>query len=157
MPTVSSAPHAHLRPIYRRLTEDKAFALVSTETQFALLVEAVAEQFEHHAAVMRDYTPAARAALLGHLRKAAEQSPGAREVELWEARKGTRTLSCVATYLATAWTCACWRTGRCGGRSMVTDGPKAEALAAEWKAAATELGWSYGGFGARERQGRARM
>ena len=36
-----------------------------------------------------------------HLRKAEELRPGTREVELWEARKGTRTLSCVATYLAT--------------------------------------------------------
>ena len=40
MPVVSSDPHAHLRPVYRRLASDRTFALVSTEAQFALLVEA---------------------------------------------------------------------------------------------------------------------
>ena len=40
MPLVSSDPHAHLRPVYRRLASDRTFALVSTEAQFALLVEA---------------------------------------------------------------------------------------------------------------------
>jgi len=38
---VSSDPHASLRPILRRLSADRTFALLSTETQFALLVEAV--------------------------------------------------------------------------------------------------------------------
>lgn len=65
MPSVSSEPHFWLRPIFRRLASHRTFALVSTETQFAMLFEAVAEQSEHHAAVMRDYTPAGRAALLG--------------------------------------------------------------------------------------------
>ena len=93
MPTVSSAPHASLRPVFRRLASDRGFALLATETQFAMLVEAVAEQFEHHAAMMRDYTPAARAALLGHLRKVEEQRPGAREVELWTAEPRQQQLA----------------------------------------------------------------
>ena len=67
--------------------------MLATETQFAMLVEAVAEQFEHHAAMMRDYTPAARAALLGHLRKVEEQRPGAREVELWTAEPRQQQLA----------------------------------------------------------------
>jgi len=122
-------------------SQDRAFALVPTETQFAKLVEAVAEQSEHHAAVMRDYTPAARAALLGHLRKAAEQRPGAREVELWAARKGTRTLSCVATYLATGVDVRLLEDGEMRRTQLVIDGPQAEALAEKWRGAAEKLGW----------------
>ena len=141
MTFVSSDPHALLRPLYRQLADDRAFSLLSTETQFQRLVDAVAQQSEHRAALMREYTPAARAALLGHLRKAEEQRPGAREVELWAARKASRTLCCVATYLATGVDVRLLEDGDMRRTQLVGDGSKAEALAAEWKAAATGLGW----------------
>ena len=116
--------------------------MLATETQFAMLVEAVAEQFEHHAAMMRDYTPAARAALLGHLRKVEEQRPGAREVELWTARKGERTLSCVAIYLATGVDVRLLEDGDMRRTQLVKDGPQAEALALEWHEKAEAAGWA---------------
>ena len=142
MTFVSSDPHAFLRPIYRQLAGDRIFALISTETQFALLTDAVAQQSEHRAAQMREYSPAARAALLGHLRKAEELRPGAREVELWAAQKGDRTLSCVAVYLATGVDMRLLEDGEMRRTQLVINGPKAEALAAEWQDAAIALGWA---------------
>src|SRR5687767_13988120 len=96
---VSSDPHAFLRPIYRRLAAERAFHLLAEPLQFERLIEAAAEVSERHAALMREYTPVAKAAILRHLAKAESLRPGAKHVELWTLRTSERELVCVAVYL----------------------------------------------------------
>lgn len=79
---VSSDPHAFLRPIYRRLAGDRSFHLLAPQHQYDRLVEAAAEVSERHASSMREYSPAAKAAILRHLAKAESMRAGAKEVEL---------------------------------------------------------------------------
>ena len=141
MPSVSSEPHFWLRPIFRRLASNRTFALVSTETQFAMLVDTVAEHSEHHAAVMRQYTPAARAALLGHLSKAEQQRPGQREVELWVMHKDERVLTCVARYLPHGVDVRLIEAEEVCRTQLTPDGPHAEGVAADWQSASEHLGW----------------
>jgi len=136
---VSPDTFAFLRPNYRQLSTDPAFALLAPGTRFARLVEAVAQQSEHRAAVMRAYTPAARVALLGHPAKAEQERPGPRQVELWTAHKGERTLACVAVYLPHGVDVRLLEDGDVRRTQLVGDGPQAAALAAEWLEEATRL------------------
>jgi len=139
---VSSDPHAWLRPIYRQLAADRSFALISAETQFTLLVEAATAQSEHRAAQLREFNHTTRVALLGHLAKLEQQRPGPRQVEMWTAQKGARTLSCVALYLAHGVDVRLLEGEELRRTQLVKDRPRAEALADEWRGAATRLGWS---------------
>ena len=93
---VSSDPHAFLRPIYRQLAADRTFHLLAEQHQYDRLVEAAAQVSERHAAAMREYSPAAKAAILRHLAKAESMGSGQRHVELWRLRKGGRELVCIA-------------------------------------------------------------
>lgn len=52
---VFADPHAVLRPLYRRLADDRGFHLIAESMQFDRLVEAAAEVSEQHAAKMRAY------------------------------------------------------------------------------------------------------
>ncbi len=139
---VSSDPHAWLRPIYRQLAADRSFALISVETQFSMLVEAAAAQSEHRAALLREFNHTTRVALLGHLAKLEQQRPGPRQIAMWTAQKGARTLSCVALYLAHGVDVRLLEGEELRRTQLVKDGPAAEALADEWRVAALKLGWS---------------
>jgi hypothetical protein len=135
------APHAFLRPIYPQLAADRNFALLATLTQFDRLVEAAEKVSQRHAALMRRYTTDAKIALLGHLRKAESQRPGPREVECWPLRKGERVLSCIAVYLPGGIDIRMLENGELRRTQLTKDGPQAEALADQWRAAAIKLGW----------------
>lgn len=141
---VSSDPHAFLRPIYRRLAGERAFHLLAEPLQFDRLVEAAAEVSERHAALMREYTPAAKAAILRHLAKAESLRRGEKQVELWRLRKGERELICVAVYLPHGVDVRALEGGDLRKTELVSDGPHAEALAEEWSRKARATGWSTG-------------
>ena len=142
MITVSSDPHAYLRPIYRQVAADRTFAMLASETQYSLLVEAVSRQSEHRAALMREYTQPARMALLSHLAKAESLRPGPAEVMLWTLTKASRVLTCVALYLAHGVDLRLLEDGDVRRTQLVKDGPHAEALAHELRCAAKMLGWA---------------
>ena len=58
------------------------------------------------------------------------------------ARKGERTLSCVAIYLATGVDVRLLEDGDMRRTQLVKDGPQAEALALEWHEKAEAAGWA---------------
>jgi hypothetical protein len=139
--SVSSDPHAYLRPLYRELARDRSFALLAVETRFDRLIEAVAKDDASKAAHMREYTHAARVALLGHLEKMESQRPMPREVRVWVLRKDQRELTCVARYLPSGIDVCLEENGDMRRTQLVKDGPHAEQLADEWQDAAQKLGW----------------
>jgi hypothetical protein len=138
---ISSDPHAFLRPLYRKLAEDRTFLLLAEQHQYDRLVEAAATVSERHAALMREYTPAAKIAILRHIAKAESLRPGAKQVVLWTLRKGDRELACVAVYLPTGVDMRLLEDGDMRRTQLVKDGPHAEALATDWRAKAEERGW----------------
>ena len=141
MAQVSSEPRAYLRPLYRELARGPSFALISAETQFGVLVAAVARQSEMQAAHLREYTFPARMALLGHLAKMESQRPAPKQVTLWSAAKAQRRLECVALYVAHGIDVRLLEDGDVRRTQLVKDGPQAEQLAGEWQGAAVKLGW----------------
>ena len=66
---ISSDPHAWLRPYYAQLLDQPGFSDLAVTHQFALLVEAVAEDHPKPAALMRQYNDVTQRATLGHLQK----------------------------------------------------------------------------------------
>jgi hypothetical protein len=111
---VSSDPRAFLRPIYRRLAPERAFHLLAEPLQFDRLVEAAAEVSERHAALMREYTPLAKAAILRHLAKAESLRPGAKQVQLWTLKKGAHPVCGVSFWLTPAAPIPAPGTNACG-------------------------------------------
>jgi hypothetical protein len=116
--------------------------MISTEAQFTKLVEAVAQQSEHQAALMREYSQPARAALIAHLANVESQRPGPRQVELWAMRKGERRLSCIAVHPANGVDMRLLEGGDIRRTQLVKDGPQAEALAEYWRTKAVARGWA---------------
>ena len=139
---VSSNPHAFLRPIYRRIADGHTFRLLSESHQFNLLVEAVSGVSEHHARLLRDYSPAAKIALLSHLANAESLRPGEGQVELWRVQKGDRVLSCIALYLPTGVDVRVFENDDLRRTQLVKDGPLAEDLAFAWRHKAECNGWT---------------
>jgi hypothetical protein len=62
-------------------------------------MEAAAAVSESGAALLRQSSPAAQVALLGHLAMMEAQRPLDPSEELWRVRKGSRELVCVAVYM----------------------------------------------------------
>jgi hypothetical protein len=139
---VSSDPHAFLRPIYRQLAADRTFHLLAEQHQYDRLVEAAAQVSERHAAAMREYSSAAKAAILRHLAKAESMRSGQRHVELWRLRKGGRELVCIAVYMPYGVDVRALENGDIRRTQLVKDGPHAEAWGEEWRKKAEGAGWT---------------
>lgn len=144
MVPVSSDRHAYLRPLFRELTRDPSFAMISAETQFTLLAAAVARQSEMQAAHLREYLFHARMALPGHLATLEAQRPGPKQVTLWSAAKAQWRLECVALCLTHGIDVRLLEDGEVRRTQLVKDGPQAEQLAQQWQGAAAKLGWLTG-------------
>lgn len=138
---VSSNPHAFLRPIYRRLCVDRQFHLLAEPLQYDRLVEAAAEVSEHHATLMREYSPDAKRSLLRHLANAESLRPGEKQIDMWRLHKDDRVVTCVAVYLPIGIDLRVFLNDDLRRTQLVKDGPRAEALAAHWKLQALEHGW----------------
>ena len=97
---LTSDPHAWLRPIWRRLHSDPAFARLAPESQFDALVREAREVSEKAAAQLAQCNPVTVRAMLGHL-NATRDTDAARKDSaiLWQAVKQTRALRCEAVYL----------------------------------------------------------
>lgn len=68
---LTSDPHAWLRPLWRRLHSDPAFARLAPESQFDALVREAREVSEKAAAQLAQCDPVTVRAMLGHLKRLA--------------------------------------------------------------------------------------
>jgi hypothetical protein len=112
--SLTSDPHAWLRPFYAKLQGDQAFHHLSPSHQFAALCTAIAVDHPNEAADMGAWSDGAQRALLLHL---ADGKPSTSPAvpELWRVSKGNRELRCVAQYLASD------RSASDGGRRLSPD------------------------------------
>jgi len=142
MPSVSSDPHAWLRPIYARLRADSSFSLLAPAHQFEVLRQAAAEEAPSKAESMREWNTTTQFALLGWLADVAAQQPNpSREVELWRVRKGERELRCSAVHLHNGVDLRLLEGGEFRRTQLLKDAPAVQALAQKWREALGERGW----------------
>jgi hypothetical protein len=97
--SLTSDPHAWLRPYFAALAQDHTFALLAPSTQFSALCDAVSVEQPTKAAQMREWSPAAQEAVVRWLATCVARSEAQQEIELWKVMKTGRELRCVARYL----------------------------------------------------------
>jgi hypothetical protein len=92
---------------------------------------------------MRDWPPAAQSALLKHLSDSLDERPHpSRDIELWQVRKGARTLRCVAVYLSIGVDLRLMEAADSRRTELIKQPEQVEARASEWKTALLEKAWS---------------
>jgi hypothetical protein len=141
VPHLTSDPDAWLRGIYTRLAKQPGFGQLAAASQSQQLLNAVAVEYPRQAALMRQYDEPARRATLLHLRNMTELKPLAREVELWQARKGKRELRCTAVYLPHGIDLRVFDGPNVRRTEQLKDGRTASDHAAEWLARLRGHGW----------------
>jgi hypothetical protein len=139
--SVTSDPHAWLRPFYTLLQRHPAFRHFAPAHQFDQLVQAISAEYPAQAAEMRQWTAAGQHMLLLHLASMLEQQAGAEPVDLWSVKKGDRELRCVAHYLPNGIDLRLMEGTDFRRTQLVRDAPAVNALADNWKIALEARGW----------------
>ena len=85
--SVSSDPHAWLRPHFAALSKQEAFALLAPALRFYALCDVVAFDHPTKAAQMKEWSPAAQEATTRWLANITSEVGSANEVELWTVTK----------------------------------------------------------------------
>jgi hypothetical protein len=139
--SVTSDPHAWLRPIYARLQAHPAFRQFAPSHQFDQLVQAVKREHPSKAAQMREWSVGAQHALLQHLASMVDQQATGDPEELWRVRKGERELRCVAHYLSSGIDVRLLEGDGFRRTQLCRDRPGVEKLSEDWLKALVERGW----------------
>ena len=139
--SISSDPHAWMRPIFAKLQAHPAFRHFAPAHQFEQLAQAVEQEHPAKAATMREWSPAAQNGLLLHLASCVEQHAVAQSVELWRVHKGDRELRCEAYYLPTGIDVRLMEGTDFRRTQLVRDSLDTESLSHEWRSALRGRGW----------------
>jgi hypothetical protein len=100
--TLSSDPHAWLRPYYAALAATPAFPQLALPLQFQALCEGTERDHPGSRHGCGSVARAAQEGVLRRLQSAAAQSSVATGGELWSVTKDGRELPCLVRYLPTA-------------------------------------------------------
>ena len=139
--SIHEDPFGYLQPFYERLRANPSFAHLAQQHQFDELVRVVADEQPAQAALLRQYSHAAKVGLLAHLASVIEQSHS-ESIELWRATKDDRVLTCVARFLPNGVDVLVFQNGELRRSQLCPTGPDARTLASLWKAALDKSGWS---------------
>src|SRR6478752_10620108 len=139
--SLTSDPHAWLRPYFAALAQDHTFALRAPSTQFSALGEAVRDDQPTKAALMREWSPPAQESALRWLATCVAAGSAQREIELWTMVKTGRELRCVARYLPTGIDLRLMQGQKFRRTDLYRDADIATARARQWKTALLERGW----------------
>jgi hypothetical protein len=146
---VSADPHAWLYPIFARLRADVRFGLLSPAHQFSRLADEVEREAPTKAVTMREWSPAAKDAMIKWLSDVLTEIPNpTNEQELWRVRKGERELSCVAVYSPIGVDLRLMEGADFRRTQLVKDAMALPALEEGWKRALHERGWQAEGTAA---------
>ena len=142
--SVTSDPHAWLRPIYARLKADPSFNQLSPTHQFQLLRQAVAEHHPEQAAQMAEWSTAAQESLLDRLATMTEHdTPPAAVSLLWTVQQHNRQLRCVAQYLSTGLDLRLLQGQNFVRTQLCRTAREAHEVSEKWLAALLERGWRH--------------
>jgi hypothetical protein len=140
--TLSSDPHAWLRPYLKQLRQDDPqSARLAPSLQFEALCGAVRSDQPGRAESMRDWSVAAQHALLRWLADVIAEGKAARDERLWSITKGHRRLDCFAVYLPTGIDLRLMEGTEFRRTQLLRDAPTVKARADEWRKAMFERGW----------------
>lgn len=139
--TLTSDPHAWLRPIFATLRADAGFALLAPSHQFAQLCHAVAKDYPAQAASMREWSPTAQGGLLKWLADAVQQDGVITRLEQWRVQKGDRELVCIAIYIPTGIDVRLMENEDFRRTRLAKTALEAIAVAEEWKVKLLAHGW----------------
>lgn len=141
---LTSDPHAWLRPLWRRLHSDPAFARLAPESQFDALVREAREVSEKAAAQLAQCNPVTVRAMLGHLNATRDtDAAGSAITTLWRCTRKARVLECQALYLPHG---IDLRLIEAGSELIRTElcrsAPEVRSVAAAWRGKLTSAGWT---------------
>jgi hypothetical protein len=139
--SLTSDPHAWLRPFYAKLQADHAFHHLSPSHQFEQLCAAVAVDHPAEAAKMREWSDGGQRALLVHLADSKPINTPAL-TELWRVSKANRELRCVVQYLTSGIDLRLLEGDGFRKTQLCRDATEADALSAKWRHALLERGWT---------------
>jgi hypothetical protein len=131
---LTSDPHAWLGPYYIALKADGGQKL-AVPLQFEALCCAVEDEYPSRAALMREWSPAAKEGILKWLDSVTPQKPAVREVELWRVTKDVRELRCVVRYMPSGLDLRLMLGDEFRTTELHKDAPSVQARAEEWRAA----------------------
>jgi hypothetical protein len=140
--SLTSDPHAWLRPFFARLLAHPAFRQFAPSHQFEQLVQAVEREYPSKAATMREWSVGGQHALLSHLASMVDQQASADPVELWHVQKNERKLRCVVHYLPSGIDVRLLEGQDFRRTQLCKIAPEVEKLSAEWLKALLEVGWN---------------
>jgi hypothetical protein len=141
VPSLTSDPHAWLRPYYVALNDDGTFWMLAGPQRFEALCCAVETDHPARAASMREWSPDVQRGILGWLESITKQTPALHEVELWRVTKDTRELCCVVRYMPSGLDLRLMLDGEFRTTELYKDAPSVQARADEWRAALLKRGW----------------
>jgi hypothetical protein len=139
--SLTSDPHAWLRPFYARLQAHPTFSDSAPAYQFAQLCDAVAVEHPREAEEMRHWSNASQTGLLVHLASSIQPTPPQVVSELWRLSKGDRELRCVAQYQSSGIGVRLFEGDLIRRTQLCQHAPEADALSKEWQDALRKRGW----------------
>lgn len=123
-----------MRPYYEAVASQEGFARFAIPIQFAILVDAVAQDHPAKAAKLRDIDDVRwQRAILGSLAHIVYPRPAQREIELWRVTKNSRELRWIAVYLPTGIDLRLMQGEEFRRTQLLRDGAAAQELAKEWR------------------------
>jgi hypothetical protein len=139
---LSSDPHAWLRLYFEQLRQDDPqFARLAPSLQFEALYAAVRSDQPGRAEGMRDWSVAARHALLKWLADVVAERKPTRDERLWSITKGNRRLDCLAVYLPSGIDLRLMEGTEFRRTELFREASTLKARADEWRKAMFERGW----------------
>jgi hypothetical protein len=139
---LSSDPHAWLRLYFEQLRQDDPqFARLAPSLQFEALCAAVRSDQPGRAESMRDWSVAARHALLKWLADVVAERKATRDERLWSISRGSRRLDCLAVYLPSGIDLRLMEGAEFRSTMLFRDAPTLKIQAEEWRRALFERGW----------------
>jgi hypothetical protein len=139
--SLTSDPHAWLRPYFAAHAQDHTFALRAPSTQFSALCQAVSIAQPTKAAQMRKWSSTAQESAVRWLATCVATGAAQREIELWTVVKPGRELRCVARHLPAGIDLRLMQGQEFRRTELHRDADASTATSAEWKAALLERGW----------------
>ena len=133
-----------MRPYYEAVASQEGFARFAIPIQFAILVDAVAQDHPEKAAKLRDIGDVRwQRAILGSLAHIVYRRLAQREIELWRATKNSPELRWIAVYLPTGIDLRLMQGEEFRRTQLLRDGPAAQELTEEWRLKLRERGWTW--------------
>ena len=130
--TLTSDPHAWLRPYYVILSAQAGFRQLAPTLQFEHLRRKVAIDHPTKAAEMREWSIGGQHGAIIHLASMVDQDETGRDETLWRVYRGGRTISCVAHYLPGGIDLRVMEGEEFRRTHLCRDAPEARVLAENW-------------------------